>query len=272
MFMVLWLPLYLLCCERLSAHLSSFCKFAKRMHHKTQRIAALISYIPLYVPFVWFSKVGPKWDILWGGDLNFFAQLFANDNHRFPTFNKNVYIFQSETNDERVARALGETCARLHLSEEHVCRDITELFRDDVIMALRRSLLSPSEACALIVGSTCGKFDIYSPWNVTLPNVPKPPVTPPTPPKAGSPQSKILFLTDIHWDQVGTSSPACRQEICLCVRVLITLLLLPPTRIMSSAAPPTATSHCVAAKTPAFPPGGTGRRATGEPTASATCP
>lgn len=122
----------------------------------------------------------------------------------------------SETNDERVARAIGETCVRLHLSEEHVCRDITELFRDDFIMALRRSLLSPSEACALLVGPTCGKFDIYSPWNVTLPKVPKPPVTPPTPPKAGSPQSKILFLTDIHWDQdyVVGSAADCNKPLC----------------------------------------------------------
>lgn len=164
--------------------------------------------------------------------MHSYSQITTSD---FQLF-KNVYIyislFQSETNDERVARALGETCVRLHLSEEHVCRDITELFRDDVITALRRSLLSPSEACALIVGPTCGKFDIYSPWNVTLPNVPKPPVTPPRPPKAGSPQSKILFLTDIHWDKVGTSSPGCLQESWQCVTVLITLPLLSPGRIM----------------------------------------
>lgn len=145
---------------------------------------------------------------------------------------KILRVFQSETNDERVARALGETCVRLHLSEEHVCRDITELFRDDVIMALRRSLLSPSEACALIVGPTCGKFDIYSLWNITLPNTPKPPVTPPILPKAGSPQSKILFLTDIHWDHVRTCSPTCRQESHLWVKSLIILPLLSSGRIM----------------------------------------
>lgn len=142
------------------------------------------------------------------------------------------HVFQSETNDERVAHAIGETCARLHLSEEHVCRDISELFRDDFIMALRRSLLSPSEACALIVGPTCGKFDIFAPWNVTLPKVPKPPVTPPTPPKAGSPQSKILFLTDIHWDQVSSRNPSCRWESCLCVASRVTRPFLSPGRIM----------------------------------------
>lgn len=158
----------------------------------------------------------------------------TNNNLRFPTFFflKKKNVFQSETNDERVARAIGETCVRLHLSEEHVCRDIAELFRDDFITALRRSLLSPSEACALLVGPTCGKFDIYSPWNVTLPKVPKPPVTPPTPPKAGSPQSKVLFLTDIHWDQVSARSPACRWGSCLCVASLITRPFLSPGRIM----------------------------------------
>lgn len=115
---------------------------------------------------------------------------------------------QSDTNEERVARTASEVCVRLHLAEEKVCRSITELFRDDVIRALQQSLLRPGEACALLVGPSCGKYDIYAPWNITLPGIPKPPVTPPSPPKPGSPQSRILFLTDIHWDQVIRSNPS----------------------------------------------------------------
>lgn len=113
---------------------------------------------------------------------------------------------QSDANEERVARTASEACVRLRLADEKVCQSITELFRDDFIRALQQSLLSPGEACALLVGPSCGKFDIYAPWNVTLPKVPKPPVIPPTPPKPGSPQSRVLFLTDIHWDQVSTSN------------------------------------------------------------------
>lgn len=122
----------------------------------------------------------------------------------------------SDTNTERVAHAVGDACVRLHLADEHVCREITELFRDDFIRALQRSLLWPSEACALLVGTSCGRFDLYAPWNITLPKVPKPPVNPPSPPKPGSPQSRVLFLTDIHWDQeyVAGSSADCKDPLC----------------------------------------------------------
>uniref|UniRef100_A0A8C7Y3L4 Sphingomyelin phosphodiesterase n=1 Tax=Oryzias sinensis TaxID=183150 RepID=A0A8C7Y3L4_9TELE len=122
----------------------------------------------------------------------------------------------SDTNAERVARAVEEACIRLHLAEEVVCHEITELFRDDFIRALQESLLWPSEACALLVGPACGKFDIYAPWNITLPKGPKPPVTPPSPPKPGSPQSRVLFLTDVHWDreyQVGSAAD-CKEPLC----------------------------------------------------------
>ncbi|KAI4814708.1 hypothetical protein KUCAC02_003892 [Chaenocephalus aceratus] len=122
----------------------------------------------------------------------------------------------SDTNEERVASAVREVCIRLHLADEQVCRQITELFRDDFIRVLQQSLLWPTEACALLVGPSCGKFDIYAPWNLTLPKVPKPPVTPPSPPKPGSPQSRVLFLTDIHWDQayaVGSAAD-CKDPLC----------------------------------------------------------
>lgn len=119
-------------------------------------------------------------------------------------------------NEERVAHVLGEACIRLHLADERVCRDITELFRDDFILVLLKSVLRPSEACAVLVGPTCGKFDLYDAWNITLPKVPKPPVIPPSAPAAGSPQSKVLFLTDIHWDQeyAPGSAANCKDPLC----------------------------------------------------------
>ncbi|XP_070773329.1 sphingomyelin phosphodiesterase isoform X2 [Enoplosus armatus] len=122
----------------------------------------------------------------------------------------------SDVNEERVAFAVREACIRLHLADEQVCREITELFRDDFIRALQQSLLWPTEACALLVGPSCGKFDIYAAWNITLPKAPKPPVTPPSPPKPGSPQSRVLFLTDIHWDQeyVAGSTADCKDPLC----------------------------------------------------------
>ncbi|PWA22958.1 hypothetical protein CCH79_00002276, partial [Gambusia affinis] len=122
----------------------------------------------------------------------------------------------SSANEERVAHAVSEACIRLHLADEQVCRNITELFRDDFIRALQQSVLWPTEACAVLVGPSCGTFDIYAPWNITLPKVPKPPVTPPSPPKPGSPQTRVLFLTDIHWDkEYETGSAAdCKEPLC----------------------------------------------------------
>ncbi|KAM9332450.1 sphingomyelin phosphodiesterase isoform 2-T2 [Pholidichthys leucotaenia] len=122
----------------------------------------------------------------------------------------------ADANEERLAHAVSEVCIRLHLTEEHVCRDIIELFTGDVLKALEQSLLQPSEACAVLVGPSCGNFDIYARWNVTLPDVPKPPVIPPSPPKPGSPQSRVLFLTDIHWDkdyEVGSVAD-CKEPLC----------------------------------------------------------
>ncbi|XP_051971914.1 sphingomyelin phosphodiesterase-like [Xyrauchen texanus] len=122
----------------------------------------------------------------------------------------------SDRNMERVAHVVGEACVRLHLYDAHVCRDITELFRKDLIRALQESFLWPWEACALLVGPACGHFDIYATWNVTLPQVPKPPITPPTPPKQGSPKSRILFLTDIHWDAEYAEGSVvnCQEPLC----------------------------------------------------------
>ncbi|XP_053187707.1 sphingomyelin phosphodiesterase [Scomber japonicus] len=122
----------------------------------------------------------------------------------------------SDANEERVAQAVGKACIHLHLADEVVCHEITELFRDDFIRALQQSLLWPTEACAVLVGPSCGKFDIYASWNITLPKVPKPPVTPPSPPKPGSPKNRVLFLTDIHLDQEyeNGSSADCKDPLC----------------------------------------------------------
>lgn len=119
-------------------------------------------------------------------------------------------------NEERVAHFLGEACIRLHLADERVCREITELFRDDFILVLLKSVLRPSEACAVLVGPTCGKFDLFEAWNITLPKVPKPPIVPPSVPASGSPQSRVLFLTDIHWDQeyAAGSAADCKDPLC----------------------------------------------------------
>ncbi|RVE63904.1 hypothetical protein OJAV_G00140930 [Oryzias javanicus] len=105
----------------------------------------------------------------------------------------------SDTNAERVARAVGEACIRLHLAEEQVCREITDLFRDDFIRALQESLLWPSEACAVLVRLTTSVIATRLPLTASSPI------------RAG-----FLFLTDVHWDkeyQTGSAAD-CKDPLC----------------------------------------------------------
>lgn len=55
---------------------------------------------------------------------------------------------------------------------------------------ITRLVLSPKEACGLILGGNCGDpYDPFSIWNVTLPDIPKPPVIPPKPPAVSDEQT-----------------------------------------------------------------------------------
>ncbi|KAM4697277.1 sphingomyelin phosphodiesterase [Discoglossus pictus] len=121
-----------------------------------------------------------------------------------------------DSNMDRVAAVAERVCVALRIAEPTVCHEAVQLFKKDMIMAWVLSVLSPGEACGLLVGTDCGHWDIGSDWNITLPSVPKPPVTPPVPPQAGSPVSRILFLTDIHWDHGYTpgSHADCKEPLC----------------------------------------------------------
>ncbi|XP_043928971.1 sphingomyelin phosphodiesterase [Protopterus annectens] len=121
-----------------------------------------------------------------------------------------------EKNLDRVADVATEVCITLKLADVKVCNLIIQLFKKDMISAWIYSVLKPSEICALLVGNSCGHWDIYSDWNVTMPDTPKPPVIPPKPPHPGSPKNKVLFLTDIHWDKdyLPGSNPDCKDPLC----------------------------------------------------------
>ncbi|KAJ1075747.1 hypothetical protein K5549_020056, partial [Capra hircus] len=81
-------------------------------------------------------------------------------------------------------------CMLLKIAPPAVCQSAVHLFEDDMVEVWTRSVLSPSEACGLLLGSSCGHWDIFSSWNISLPAVPKPPPQPPKPPAPGSPVSR----------------------------------------------------------------------------------
>ncbi|NXV73506.1 ASM phosphodiesterase, partial [Atlantisia rogersi] len=123
---------------------------------------------------------------------------------------------QLEPNVARVGRVAWRLCQALRLARPEVCRQAVQLFQRDVVSAWARSVLRPAEACGLLLGPSCGHWDIYAPWNVTFPPGPQPPVRPPQPPPPGAPTKRILFLTDLHWDHRYTpgSEVACPDPLC----------------------------------------------------------
>lgn len=107
-------------------------------------------------------------------------------------------------------------CTLMKIAPPAVCQSAVHLFQDDIVDVWTRSVLSPSEACGLLLGSTCGEWDIFSSWNISLPKVPKPAPKPPNPPVPGAPVSRVLFLTDLHWDQdyLEGADPSCENPLC----------------------------------------------------------
>ncbi|CAL1543340.1 unnamed protein product [Lymnaea stagnalis] len=108
-------------------------------------------------------------------------------------------------------------CVNFKIEDEHVCKLIVPQFQEEVLYVVDNLLLSPDEACGIILGDACATP--YFPgemWNVTLPDTPKPIPRPPTPPKPGAPTLRFLQLTDLHLDfQYAVGSPVpCGEPLC----------------------------------------------------------
>ncbi|XP_070533264.1 sphingomyelin phosphodiesterase-like [Ptychodera flava] len=120
------------------------------------------------------------------------------------------------TEDEIISIAT-EICQVGKMESKRVCKYIVEEFKDEFFYVVDNLVLSPEEACGILFGSSCGhSYDPRFFWNLTLPNVPKPPVVPPKPPKPGSPITKVLQLSDFHYDryyQPG-SNAECGEPMC----------------------------------------------------------
>ncbi|XP_004279302.1 sphingomyelin phosphodiesterase isoform X1 [Orcinus orca] len=123
---------------------------------------------------------------------------------------------QNEASVAHVGSMAIKICTLLKIAPPAVCQSAVQLFQDDMVDVWTRSVLRPSEACGLLLGSSCGHWDIFSSWNVSLPAVPKPSPQPPEPPAPGSPVSRVLFLTDLHWDQsyLEGTDPNCENPLC----------------------------------------------------------
>lgn len=118
---------------------------------------------------------------------------------------------------EDVAVFATKVCKDLKIEDDRVCDAITQEYKAMLFGVITRLVLSPKEACGLVIGGGCGDpYDPYSFWNVTLPDVPKPPVVPPQPPAPGSPTLRVLHITDYHLDTdyAEGSNAECGEPLC----------------------------------------------------------
>ena len=89
--------------------------------------------------------------------------------------------------------------------------------QDELFGVATRSVLSPKEACGLLIGDGCGDpYDPFSMWNITLPDVPKPPIKPPKPPAV----SNIFVVTKSNilstfWKQLPYFGQLSESRFCM---------------------------------------------------------
>ena len=93
-------------------------------------------------------------------------------------------LFRLNKTHEFIANAAIFWCEKLKIEDTRVCTEVIPEFQNEVLSVFDDVGLEPKEACGLILGPSCAKVrDLYPDWNITLPNVTKPPVHPIPPPK-----------------------------------------------------------------------------------------
>lgn len=109
-------------------------------------------------------------------------------------------VAQQKTTDEFIKVAI-DICKTYKVEDDRVCDLVVPLYSEMVLSVLRGTVLDPHEVCGIVLGDTCATpFYPSNTWNITISDIPKPPVKPRTLPKPGFPTVRVLHLTDIHVD------------------------------------------------------------------------
>ncbi|CAD5118658.1 DgyrCDS7346 [Dimorphilus gyrociliatus] len=127
-----------------------------------------------------------------------------------------VLMESMKTMDE-IQDLLTKLCIFIKIKDDNICRGIIKEFKEEVLSVFDLVVLSPENFCGTIFGEQCAH--VHHPhefWNITLNNIPKPPVTSLKYPKPGLPTLRILQLSDIHVDfnyKVGGNAE-CNEPVC----------------------------------------------------------
>ncbi|XP_074657493.1 sphingomyelin phosphodiesterase-like [Tubulanus polymorphus] len=126
-------------------------------------------------------------------------------------------LIEQQPTREKLIEGLISICKVLKIEDTRVCDSVIREFQNEVLYVVSHLVFDADELCGLVVGDSCGKpYNPMDMWNVSLPNIPKPPIRPPVPPKPGSPTLRILQLADIHYDplyKIG-SNAKCGEPLC----------------------------------------------------------
>ncbi|GAB6027684.1 hypothetical protein CHUAL_001924 [Chamberlinius hualienensis] len=117
---------------------------------------------------------------------------------------------------QSVANLATSICKKLEVTTPRACEGISREFQDEVVYVFSQVSLKPAAICGSILDEDCGSNNPSNMWNVTFPDVPKPPVVPMVNPTSSSPVLKVLHLSDVHLDPdyVVGGAAACNEPLC----------------------------------------------------------
>lgn len=87
-------------------------------------------------------------------------------------------LFRLNKTEQFIANEAKDLCIELKIQDTRICTGIILEFKNEVLTVFDEVGLNPDQVCGLVLGPSCYKVrDLYPDWNVTFPDVPKPPVT-----------------------------------------------------------------------------------------------
>ncbi|XP_071532616.1 sphingomyelin phosphodiesterase-like isoform X2 [Panulirus ornatus] len=136
--------------------------------------------------------------------------------------NEIIVAVKNGTDPTTIVNMLINHCVNLHLANRNFCEHLLNEIEPQLLWIMTNRELTGKDMCGMIfVGLGCHTNNPDRVWEVTLPDVPKPPVTDPVLPQPGSPVMKVLHLADTHFDpyyqpgsnaQCGEKYFCCREE------------------------------------------------------------
>nr|XP_045606913.1 sphingomyelin phosphodiesterase-like isoform X2 [Procambarus clarkii] len=133
--------------------------------------------------------------------------------------NELLYLVNNGTDPDVVVNSLILLCVDLGISNHIFCESIINEVEPQLLWILENRALTANDMCGMmLVGFGCHTNNPDRVWEVTLPDVTKPPVLDPVLPPDNSPVMKVLHLADTHFDPfyLPGSNAVCEEKYFCC--------------------------------------------------------